>query len=532
MASPQAVRAEYASVLLQAKRYDEAADEYERLLSLDEDNAAYRLGLIRALDWGGRHREAERELRTLIRQRPADASLDSLLRSVRLSYEPRASEAAGWLAERPDYGPYRLALGRALARERRHEEAIAHLDTLVAQSRTAPLLIERARMLASRRRYDASRADLDAALAIAPSADAYVVLGDLHRWNGDLAAARSAYERARALEPQSRAVTTAFMHLTREERPPIAFTPVSTDALGWQLVGETVEDNAGMSYATLGARKGFDIGAEMVGSVGVEYRLMSERALDGSPSRRVQVAVVDAGASHLFSLGRIGGRAGVALHPGAATVPYGSVSGVGWIWTWNLSLEVAVAPAYPTLLTLASLLPSDAGAGRPLSGESATVTLAGPIGATDVAVSGQHTRLGDGNLRSTMQAFVRHPLDEYWSFLYSASSIRFDERSALYWDPASYLAHGAGVEVADREPRGFSYAVRVLPGVARSEEAAPFDAPQPGVIARSYVFQLGGGGDWSYRAERWEVGAALAYGRGRAGGYERMNANVYLRLVR
>ena len=496
---PQAVRAEYASVLLQAKHYEEAAAEYRQLLASDPANIAHRLGLVRSLTWGGRHREAERELEPLLRTQPGDIALDSLLASIRTSYTASVAEAELWVAERPNHAPYRIALARALVRDRRrYDEAIAHLDTLLRTNRTPP-------------------------------AEAYRILGDIHRWNGDLVRARSAYEQARALAPTDRGVATAILQLAREERPPIAFAPLPTDALGWQVGGETVEDNASLSYATLGVRRGFALGPETVGSVGAEWRTMAERDSAGG-SRAARIGAIDIGASRSFAIGQLGARGGLAVHPAGATVPYGTLSAVTWISTWNLSLEAAAAPAYPTLLTMASLLPSDAGGGRPLGGRSTTVTLAGPIAAADLAVSGQITQLSDGNARSTLQAFARHPLDPQWSVVYSASSIRFDERSARYWDPLSYTAHSVGVEIGARAPRGFSYAARLLPGVARSVEVLPDDEEGEGVDRR-YVFQLSTGGEWSYRTARWDIAGGVAYGRGRADGYQRFGANLTFRLL-
>src|SRR5262245_34847962 len=56
------VRAELAAVLLQSRKYDEAAREYRVLLARDPASFEYRLGLARALAWGDRPRDAEREL--------------------------------------------------------------------------------------------------------------------------------------------------------------------------------------------------------------------------------------------------------------------------------------------------------------------------------------------------------------------------------------------------------------------------------------------------------------------------------------
>ena len=129
-ANTTTVRAELAAVLLQSKKYDDAAREYRALLARDASNVDYRLGLARALAWGDQPREAEIELRALQAKRVQPATVDTLLRSVRDAMEPRASEAATWVAERRDYAPYRLAYARALAREHYNWIASAQYDTL------------------------------------------------------------------------------------------------------------------------------------------------------------------------------------------------------------------------------------------------------------------------------------------------------------------------------------------------------------------------------------------------------------------
>lgn len=600
----QAVRAEYANVLLQAGRYKEAAGEFRRLLATDSTSWGLRLGLAQALAWGGRPREAEVELRALAARRRTDAGVDSLLRSVRESYDPSAAEAARWVAERPEWVPYRAALARALVRERRAPEALAHYDTLWAAARltpargallreyaaahraagdrtagigflrgvvaaepsdtaarvalaqalaadrqlpaaiaqydtllqwwttSAPMLLERGRLRAWSRDYAGAEEDLRASLAIAPTVEGWVTLGDVARWQGDLPAARVAYESARAMRPGDRTVARALGDLQREERPPIAFAPAQTDDAGWQVGGESVEDNTGLSYATASVRHGFDTRFGMVGSVGGEYRSVGERDTEGRFVRRVNGYAADVGLSRTFAYGRIGARGGAALHEGVAAVPYGSASVMTWYRAWAASAQVDAAPAYPELLTMATLLSSDAGAGRPLSGRSVTGTVAGPIGAADVAVSGQQTRLGDGNLRTTVQAYARYALRPRVSVLYSASGVRFHERSTAYWDPLRYQAHGVGLELASRRPRGFSFALRAIPGAARAEELQRSVYQEPLDVVRRWVPQFSGGGEWSWRSQRWELAAGLAYGRGRSGDYERLDTNVQVRLLR
>ena len=57
----ETVRAELAGVLLQTKRYDEAAREYRGLIGINPSKAAYKLGLARAqlfAFWPGQTKQA------------------------------------------------------------------------------------------------------------------------------------------------------------------------------------------------------------------------------------------------------------------------------------------------------------------------------------------------------------------------------------------------------------------------------------------------------------------------------------------
>ena len=140
----ETVRAEFAGVLLQTKRYDEAVREYRALIGIAPSNAAYKLGLARALAWGGHPRDAEPVLAALVRSQRADTAAARMLVEVRLALEPGSAEAAGWVREFPRNSDYRLALARAYVRERRYPQAFAAFDTLLASSATVALLREAA----------------------------------------------------------------------------------------------------------------------------------------------------------------------------------------------------------------------------------------------------------------------------------------------------------------------------------------------------------------------------------------------------
>ncbi|HEU5183626.1 MAG TPA: tetratricopeptide repeat protein, partial [Gemmatimonadaceae bacterium] len=114
-----ALRSEYAQVLLNAQRWDEAATEYRWLLSRFPRSVDYRLGLARALAWKGVGRDAETELMQLPPEVRARSDVIALLRIARGAFEPTSEEARRWVAEDPDHDPYVLAHARALVRENR-----------------------------------------------------------------------------------------------------------------------------------------------------------------------------------------------------------------------------------------------------------------------------------------------------------------------------------------------------------------------------------------------------------------------------
>jgi hypothetical protein len=122
--------------------------------------------------------------------------------------------------------------------------------------------------------------------------------------------------------------------------------------------------------------------------------------------------------------------------------------------------------------------------------------------------------------------------------VYAGSGLGFAERSTQYWDPDRYTAHAAGIEYAVRRARGFSFAARVLPSYAMSDEATVIHSTSPGDVSVSRgplthhtATQLGGGMELGYRVHGWEAGGALSYGRGRAGDYQRVGASIIVRVV-
>ena len=137
-------RAELAAVLLDARRYTDAAEEYRRLIAVEPASREYRLGVARALTWGDRPRQAEPLLRALRSAAPEDTIVVALLHSARAGYDPSSAEARTWLVEEPAYAPYRLAYARALENDGLSRQAAEQFDILIAQEATLPLLREAA----------------------------------------------------------------------------------------------------------------------------------------------------------------------------------------------------------------------------------------------------------------------------------------------------------------------------------------------------------------------------------------------------
>jgi tetratricopeptide (TPR) repeat protein len=608
-----AVRAELATVLLQSGRYDEAAREFRVLLGREPNNFDYRLGLAHALAWGDHPREAERELVQLIARRPNAAGLDSLLRSVREAYDPRAVDASQWVAGDPTYAPYRVALARALAREHLYSLAIAHYDTLltrpgvgplpekgallreladvyvgagdraggaerlrtalayapldtalrhalatmladgrnlvaaraeydtlIQQSPSAPLYRERAQLALSLGDRTGAEADLWASVGLQSSGDAYLLLGDLYRERGDYRGARSMYVAAR--QGGSRVVRTAvagaLAQLDREERPAL-LAPLVGDDPGWRLSEDASADNLGVAYSALALRRTLAVAAATRLSLGVEWRQLAER----TAARHLDATGVGVNAGGWQEVGygpllaRLDLQGGAVNHElGGGTMGVARGALALWLYAWQADFEVATAPAYPSLFSAEALLPLDGG--KPLVERDAGLTIGGPAGPLDVGVAVQRSLLSDGNRRLTIESYLRYPLGANFYALYSGTGVGFAQRSTLYWDPSRFSAQSAGIEYAVRRVRGLSFAARILPSYAASDEAPTIPSGTPGdpsvvrgPLTSHSAVQLGASAEAGYRVHGWEAAGALSYGRGRAGDYQRVGASITIRMA-
>jgi tetratricopeptide (TPR) repeat protein len=592
------VRAELAATLLESGKYPDAAREYRTLLARDQGNSGYRLGLARALAWGGSYREAELELGILSRQRPNDAEIVKLEELVRPNLEPSSFEARRWVAQRPNYQPYRAAFARALVREHRARLAIAVYDTLLAAnpsasllrelgnaysaagdrrggiarlsefvarapadtgyrlaladllvedhqyaaalaqsdtvlsySRTPAVLVSRARIDIARDDLPAAERDLLAALALKRTPEAYLLLGDTYRWRGEYGKARATYDYARTMSG-GRAVTEAFAQLARDERSVLTFEPPSAAEYGWQSSAKVDDDNGGVRYSTVNFRRGFDFVAPgVVASLGVETRqLREERAISrgAAGGYAAELGLSREGIAGAF-YGRIGASGGFAAQPLAQTLPIGSLAFIGRYYAWSGSLNLSYQPAYPTLRTIASMIPRGEGS-RPLTESGAALSFAGPLGKADLALGLRRTSISDDNQRTELEAYARFPLNPTLSVIYWGSSIDFLRPSALYWSPQGHTSNSLGLELAARQLRGWSLLMRVLPGIASTTDKPFIHSAVPDNSAQQLRFQFSTGGELAYRRPGWETGIGFDWGH--VANYSRTSLSLRFTLER
>lgn len=518
-----AIRAEMASVLLQSKRYDEAAREYRVLLAYSPRSYSHRLNLVRALMWGDRPREAEREVMVLITQRGREPELERTLLAARQQLQPSADEAAAWQRERPQSLEYRRILARSLARERRSSDALAQYDTLIRMRPSPGHLLERGYVHAGRRDFDAAERDVSASIQLGATGDAFILRGDLYRARGDYGAARSAYWQARRLTDRVD-LAGAMARLARDERPAVGLLPeVYGDAPGWRASSSTTGDNLGAILSTVVLRRGawFEGFDASVAAKVRRFGAASATPLSNGGAFGADVAVAREG-TRGRTHGRVRGRLGFLAHPAGDLIPEGGVAAVGYIDAWGFGFDLDVGPAYPELLTIDAFLPSPVN-GEQLRQQSSTVAFAGPLGPVDIGASREHTALSDGNARTTLQGLARIRVQPHLALVYAGNTQSFEQSSTRYWSPATYRSHGIGPELSVRRSRGLSASLRVLPGMAWTTDHASGDD-----VAGASAFQLTAGGSLAWRGTAWEVGASGSYGQGRAGDYQRFDASVFM----
>jgi tetratricopeptide (TPR) repeat protein len=574
MASPDSgARAEYAAALLALQQYDSAAANYRILIESDTANVDAHVGLARALAWGNHPRDAEPELRWVTLHVPGDSTFVTMLHVARNSYDPGTADAARWVAEDPQYAPYRLTLARLLSNEHRLDLSAAHFDTLVAANPTSlPLIREAAgvhamagdsigdaRLLRHAVALSPNDASLrqsyaealawsgDRASAVAQydtlltasssDPDLLIARGRLYAVSGDNAAAERDLSAAIAKRPTPEAWVMLGdlyrwegdrQHATNAYSEASALRPGDPGAEGGfaelaaaerreqaAILGRELGWNTVASY--LGDNAGFDLS---IAGLGGGLRIGPKAALlVGADARRLGSDNGEAaylGLVQYFGGYRFSADGGAVSYRELGDFGYGSVSAagaVGGLWT---TAEVRTGPTFQWLMSPRTLT---------YRGASASVTI--PAGLAAFSFGVDRMWLSDGNDRTQLQLGARYALWRGVSAIYSGGMIGFDRASALYWDPRRFMSHAMGLELSTQSDSGFSVSARILPGIGfQGDGFAPSDP------ASRSAAQLSSGLALAYRRRWWSLTLDGDYAQGvRDSGYHSARASARLRIT-
>src|SRR5206468_9427505 len=109
-------------------------------------------------------------------------------------------------------------------------------------------------------------------------------------------------------------------------------------------------------------RRGGRVRYDVDGSIGFKALRLQDATVPANTVGDAEGYGANAALSRDWDEGRLYARAraqaGFVAHPSASVMPDVAVSLAGWLDAWGVGGEVAFGPAYPGLLTLASLVPS------------------------------------------------------------------------------------------------------------------------------------------------------------------------------
>jgi Flp pilus assembly protein TadD len=501
----------------------------------DSEYSPYRLELARALVREGQLRLALEHYDTLL---ASDLSVALLRESAGVHAAiPDSLGAARLLGIAVTLSPLDRELrgeyASALAWSANHTGAIEQLSILLEESRNAEWLFTRGQLHAWAGQYPAAIADLSEAADLAPDYETLALLGDVYRWHGELGLARSTYERALALRAEDPAILQRLAEVRAAELAQRAGASGFVDERGWVVSSRYAEDNAGFLFLSAGISRGFALAPWLTATTAFEQRRISQRVV-GDVERWLLGYAASAGAQMDLGRYRVSARGGIMRHPHVEDVPFGDASLSTGFGGARIELEVNRGPAYQMLMTSRTLVHQVAGwLQEPvqLVATAGRGTVEIPVGSARVAVTAEQARFSDGNRRQSLSGAVRLPVARGLDAIYSTGVMGYSDRAEAYWDPERYSSHALGVEYSVSPAAGWVVAARVLPGLGRTDRAAPgIPEGTPAGIGGSNALNLSVGGDVGYHSDAWAVTAGGGYTRGRDGSYQSLSGNLRVQV--
>lgn len=552
------LRHEFARALAWSERYEEAAEEYNALVAEAPGSAVYRMEFGRTLYWAGRAGEAARILADLPEGSPEWSETTELRArlAAQLAAEEGPPEPAVQTAREGDGVP-RTAADSAEDRLRRAREALAagELERAREEYRAAAEMrpedaelwrewadvlqyrledmegaraallhlaefvdlqpeerLRLARLHAWTGREDRALAEVTALLQEEPEqAEAWALRGDLQRWRGNRHEAARAYERALTLSPQVEGAGDGLAAVREETERAVA----SRERVGIGPELQLFRDSEGYRRLDLSGRwSALHPNGALVARTG--YRRLEGFGLGGARQ-------VEEGAFGEVELSRWWreGSLRAAVSGGAERMePFGVEPTFGLSLETRspsgFSLEAAYhhGAAYPLATTLESVVEAvradelrvaanhDLGRGWSAGASGEAASLRG--GGTD------NWRLGGGVslFRRITPAFRLGVSSQLLGY---ADAAPVPATRRLYWDPRSYWATVAILELSLPERNGWSAYGGLRPGIAVVEERAP---GEPGTVP-----QLSTEAGLRYRSDRFSLSTDAFYLRGREGDY-------------
>lgn len=544
------LRHELARLYMWRERHSEAVAELRRIVAAAPEVGRYRLDLARALYWDDQLEEARAVLAGMPATAPEataaaelDAELARLLtpppepepEPLTLAEQARAAAAAEDLSAANELYDRAVAESpgdSALARERIDflqyrqsdlEAAIAALEAYEEQfGLDADARYRLGQLYVWTDRQDDARRHLEALVHDEPDrADAWGLLGDVYRYADERGAARDAYERALALDPEETHAVVGIPELDRLRATTIA----SREEVGLGPSLSLFSDSDDFLRLDLGAAAGWMSSTYAV-DLEAGWRRLEGRDLLGALAE-------DEGAFATLEVARWWSEASVrtALWLGvdhldaAGTEPVFGLSVERFGRTGAaLGLRYEHGPGYPLTYTLES-------AAANVMADRLEVSASAPLGA-DWSVSGvadlarlssdepTNTRWGGG-------VTIARRIGPWLTADVGTRLLGFTDPAPapgrrLYWDPSLFWSNTAGVSVGQSPRTGLGYRLRLSGGAAWADER---DVAEAG-----WIPQYGAEAGLTWRSEQTTLDLGTFYRSSREDEYNSFGGELTLRI--